>query len=323
MSGDRPSQVALTEGHRVGPFTIVSTLGEGQQVTTYRAMAQDGSVVALKHISLTRGMDLAAIARFERDAEALEHLDHPSIPRVHPRVVIGDDHFIAQGFVEGRSLADARRQGVAFDEARLLDLAEQVLEVLDWLHTRAPPVVHGAIKPSHLLLRGDGRVMLTGFGLGQGHQTQWGEGGSAAVSAHGYRAPEQLVGRAEPASDLYGFAATLIYLVTGKHPGDVLTEDFARAVEAHSPLSAPVNQWLQRMLSPDPRARPPSAAAALTELRRSPAAPAPPVVGALGDGPPHRWRDVRRFPPAVRGGFAFVVVLLLAFVSWWLARPPT
>ena len=269
--------VEITPGTKLGPYTIEAPLGRGGQATTWRARDSDGSLVALKHLSLTDAEDWKAIELFEREAKVLEALDHPSVPRFHQSFHLGPECFIAQDLVEGRSLAEALDAGEAFDEAQLKEIAGQVLEVLDWLHTRAPPVIHRDIKLSNLLMRSDGRVMLIDFGAVQRTLTQGPEGGSTVVGTHGYMAPEQLMGRAEPASDLYGFGATLVHLATGRHPGELPTQGLELDFRALSPLSESMNAWLARLTASDPRERPPSAAAALTELRHPPAPPAPPM----------------------------------------------
>ena len=304
------SSAELKPGAQVGPYTIEALLGRGGQASTWRARDRDGSVVALKHFSLTNAEDWKAIELFEREAKVLEHIDHPSVPRFHQSFHEGPDCYIAQDLVDGRSLSELLEAGEVFDEERLKGLAEQVLEVLDWLHTRAPPVIHRDLKLSNLLMRDDGRLMLIDFGAVQRKLAQRPEGGSTVVGTHGYMAPEQLMGRAEPASDLYGFGATLLHLATGRHPGELPTQGLELDFRALSPLSDAMNDWLERMTASNPRERPMSAAAALTELKRPPAPPAPPMerIGAT-------LRKVRQVAPKVAAG-----ALLLLAIGTYLTK---
>ena len=88
------------------------------------------------------------------------------------------------------------------------DLLSQAAEALDHLHRHTPPVVHGDVKPSNLILTGDGRLVLVDFGIAGAAMH------APAAGTAGYLAPEILVGAWTPAVDVFGLAATAWTLET-------------------------------------------------------------------------------------------------------------
>jgi serine/threonine protein kinase len=183
---------------------------------------------------------------FEREAETLKALSHPSIPRYLDFFEIdlpdAKQFALVQSYVEGRSLDAYLKAGRTFTEAEIKQLVKSLLEILKYLHGRKPPVIHRDIKPSNIIL-GDPcgiceaarpvtrssnktkQVYLVDFGSVQTLATQAGRT-VTVVGTYGYMPPEQFGGRAVPASDLYSLGATLIFWVTGQHPTELSQDDF-------------------------------------------------------------------------------------------------
>jgi len=156
---------------------------------------------------------------FRREAALLASLHHPSIPQIYEYFIDGDRYYLIMEYVEGESLADRTARSGPLPETEVLRYAVQISDVLIYLSTRNPPVVHRDVKPANIILRGDPHVaILVDFGVakpkaGRGPDT-------AAWGTLGYAAPEQVAGHAEPRSDVYGLAATIYHLLTGDDPGD-------------------------------------------------------------------------------------------------------
>ena len=160
--------------------------------------------------------------------------------------------------------------GRTLSETDVKQIGEELLKVLNYLHTRQPAVIHRDVKPSNILLGNRsgnhvGQIYLVDFGSVKTSFAQQ-TGTMTVVGTYGYMPPEQFSGRATPASDLYALGATLIYLVTGKHPADLLEDDiqikFAELVD----LSSEFTDWLKWLTQPSSKYRPKSAQAALEEL---------------------------------------------------------
>ena len=135
-------------------------------------------------------------------------------------------------------------------QAELNDLIDQMLDILSYLHAKSPPVVHRDIKPSNIIARPDGSYALIDFGAVQ-TIVQDTVGGSTVVGTAGYSPPEQMMGRAVPASDLYALGATAVALLSGESPSDLPVERmkirFRQAIDVDDELGA----FLDRLLAPD------------------------------------------------------------------------
>jgi len=250
----------VTELHRVGEiiqsrYRIASILGQGGIGVTYAAFdAQTGDRVALKALSFRRMNVWKVLELFEREAKVLAQLDHPAIPRYLDYFQIDRDldrdFYIVQQLVEGKSLAQAIADGWHGSEEDIKQIAEQVLEVLSYLHQLKPPVIHRDIKPQNIILQPNRKIALVDFGAVQDTYRNTQIGGSTVVGTYGYMPPEQFRGKAVPATDLYALGATILFLLTGRSPADLpeikLKISFRNSVN----ISAHFANWLEKMIEP-------------------------------------------------------------------------
>lgn len=250
-------------------YERLDALGQGGQATTWRARRRgDGALVALKELHLARLQNWDALELFEREANALQSLQHPDIPRYIDSYTDGEGDALCltlvQEFVQGQDLEReqaARGRWRADDVTR--DLA-QLLEVLIYLHERVPPVIHRDLKPSNLIRRPDGRICVVDFGavrLHDGHTSR-----SLVIGTPGYMPMEQLVGRADPRSDLYALGVTMGQLWSGQPPTAVALRGGRLDFRPHITDPGPALAVIEGMLSPDADQRYPSARAALAAL---------------------------------------------------------
>ncbi len=254
---------------RAGRYEIRAHLGRGAFREVYHAWDRsEGREVALKELDLAWAESWKAVELFEREAKILASLSHPAIPKVLDAFTEDDGvrFFLVEEKVDGTSLE--RRLAEAWtptlDEVKAI--ARQLLDVLQYLEERAPPVVHRDIKPANLILGTAGRLMLVDFGAVREVLTDQSRQGSTTIGTVGFMAPEQLQGRATPAIDRYGLGATLVNLLcrTPPHrlPPNGLRPDFRPFAELPAPFAA----WLDRLLSPLPEDRWSSARSALAQL---------------------------------------------------------
>jgi serine/threonine protein kinase len=230
-------------------------------------------LVVVKLLNLDNEFNWQDLKLFEREAQILQELSNPEIPKYldYFDVDLPDikGFALVQNYIPAKSLEEHLESGRTFSEAEVKQIAKAVLEVLIHLHSRQPAIIHRDIKPSNILL-GDrsgnnvGDVYLIDFGAVKTTEKQGGT--MTVVGTYGYMAQEQFGGRAVPASDLYGLGATLIYLVTGSHPADLLGDDMAIEFEKSVNLSAEFITWLKWMTQTKIKNRPSSAEAALKEL---------------------------------------------------------
>jgi hypothetical protein len=194
-------------------------------------------------------------------------------------------------------------QGPLLGADELERLILGVLDVLEYLHGRAPPVFHRDIKPSNILVRDDGTPVLIDFG---GVCFGWrppGQVGTTVVGTFGYMPPEQLLGHVGSTTDLYALGATLLELISGTPPHEFPYDEGRLGIPDDLPGDPRVLRLVRALLEPAPRKRPASPAAARAVFLSE---PAPPEIKALapasrpgvlavmgGDGP----RGVELGPP--------------------------
>jgi hypothetical protein len=236
-------------------YELIRELGKGGQATTW--LAHDlvtEEQVALKELALDRVVDWKSVELFEREGQALASIDHPQVPDFIDAFHIEADgersrFFLAQEYVSGQPLAERIEHGARMDVDEAVSLLEDLLSVLAYLHDRSPPIIHRDIKPSNILLDDDGNVVLVDFGAVQLVLPNT-MGGSTIVGTTGFFPMEQLMGKAVPASDLYAAGATMVHLMSGKHPAEIDMERNRLTFEPH--VSAP--EWfvsfLRRLLEP-------------------------------------------------------------------------
>ncbi|MBW4619281.1 MAG: serine/threonine protein kinase [Cyanosarcina radialis HA8281-LM2] len=234
--------------------------------------------VIIKVVEFGRGLGWEHFKLFEREAKTLQGLSHPAIPKYLNYFEIGLPSFqgfaLVQTYINARSLKNHIEGGRTFTEAEIKQIARQLLEILTYLHDRHPPIIHRDLKPSNILLENRsghsaGEVYLVDFGSVQNFVSVE-DGTFTIVGTYGYMPPEQFIGRAVPTSDLYSLGATLIYLLTGKHPADLPSKDGQIQLNRITNLSSGFSHWLKKMTEPTLEKRFSSAQMALEELKRSP-----------------------------------------------------
>ena len=235
-------------------YEIIRPLGRGTFAHTL--LAQDlklGRHVTLKVLK-PRTNELKAYDLFEREATVLRELKHPGVPRIHTTLRApwdgADAAFLVMEYVEGASLAEliSDRRHLEIDEVNRLFL--ELLDVLDYLHSRVPPVLHRDIKPANLIVRPDGSPVLVDFGAVRNVFRAPDDDGSTVVGTYGYMPYEQYMGQASPASDLYALGATFLHLLTGRPPPEFMSTAGRLEVPANLPCGEPMRGVLVRLLSP-------------------------------------------------------------------------
>ncbi|MBW4506894.1 MAG: serine/threonine protein kinase [Scytonematopsis contorta HA4267-MV1] len=206
---------------------------------------------------------------FEREAETLKSLEHPAIPRYidyfELDITGGKSYVLVQSYVAGgKTLEEWIQSGRKFTEKDVKKIAKNLLLILNYLHSRQPPVIHRDIKPSNIILTRKA-VYLVDFGSVQTLASKAGKT-ITVVGTYGYMPPEQFGGYAKPASDLYSLGATLIALLTGVHPADLPQKDMLIDFEDSVKLSPKFTEWLQSLIEPSLSVRVKSATEALKSL---------------------------------------------------------
>ena len=204
-------------------YHIERELGRGGCGAVYLAKPQqDGAGKVAVKIMLSRAQaDTQAIAQFKREMDVIAKLRHPNIVRFLDSGSDEGTFFFVMEYCDGGSLADvARSHGGTLPWDTLHPWALQALEGLAAAHKEG--FVHRDIKPHNILIH-QGRAKVSDFGLAKNFQIAGLSGMSLTGQYAGtpvFMPPEQIVNfkYVKPVSDVWSFAATLYYLLTGKFP---------------------------------------------------------------------------------------------------------
>ncbi|MDQ7821523.1 MAG: protein kinase, partial [Candidatus Eremiobacteraeota bacterium] len=264
-TGAAPAGPALLEGR----YEVLDVIKSGAMGCVYRARdTRLGTIVAIKQLLPIFGSaDEVAYGeeRFREEARLLSQLHHSGLPKVIDYFSIHDPsrfagaHHLVMTYVDGADLETVMASGNknSLEVEEVLDHTCQILEILIYLHSQAPPVIYRDLKPSNIMVAG-GRVYLVDFGIARVFMPAR---KGTAIGTSGYAAPEQYKGAAEPRSDLYGLGAVMHYLLTGSDPQDMGSTIFS--FEAPRKSNPKVPGWLNKLvlslLEMSPDKRPPSA----------------------------------------------------------------
>lgn len=253
---------------RAGPYRVLEVISRSQHGAMYLAEDDAGAKVALKELVFSLVPTTQELDAFTREAELLEAIDHPRIPKFLKSFTVGHGvstrMYLAQQYLTGQSLAQSLADQ-HYDEDSVLVLARQALQVLAYLHGRSPVVVHRDVKPDNFIIGADGTLSLVDFGAARSVKAQ-GTHGATLVGTFGYMAPEQLGGTVDARSDLYGLGATLVHLLTRQPPERMLSPGMSLDFQKHVNVSVKTERFLSRLVATRPNQRFVSAEDALAYL---------------------------------------------------------
>ena len=253
-------------------YQLKQKLGHNASRQTW--LAQDLNAqerVVVKLLTFSDQVEWDNLRLFEREAQVLKQLNHPRIPKYRDYFCIDDQMLwfgLVQEYIPGLSLKELLTQGETFTEQQARAIAQNILNILVYLHGLSPPVLHRDIKPSNLIWGEDSSIYLVDFGAVQDRAAA--EGATfTVVGTYGYAPLEQLGGRATPASDLYALGATLIHLLTGVAPADLLQRDARLQFADLVTLNPGFVRWLGQLTEPNLSRRFSNAHQALEALKEN------------------------------------------------------
>ncbi|MBP0019978.1 MAG: serine/threonine protein kinase [Cyanobacteria bacterium SBLK] len=205
-------------------YRTLKPVGQGGFGKTFLAIDEDKPskpYCVIKQF-FPRVVEKNAIAKaeelFEREATQLDELgNHPQIPNLLAYFSLDDRQYLVQEFIAGDDLAQEVRKLGVFDEIKVRALLENLLPVLAFVH--ANKVIHRDIKPENIIRRQRDRLLyLVDFGAAKTLDFGASARTGTAIGSEGFASPEQAIGRATYASDIYSLGVTCITLLTGLHP---------------------------------------------------------------------------------------------------------
>ncbi|GIH07730.1 hypothetical protein Rhe02_57970 [Rhizocola hellebori] len=259
-------------------FEVGATLRDRYQLVALVARGGMGEVWSAQDTVLGRRVAVKVLlpnlagnpgfaARFLAEARAMAALSHPGIVEIYDYGQADGLAFLVMQFVEGESLVSLIRRTGPVTPQRAMQLVVQAADAIEAAHRQG--IVHRDVKPANLLLRADGRLALSDFGIARILATDRLTVGEQIVGTSSYLAPEQVTGHEiGPATDVYALGVVAYELLTGSRPFEADTPFGVALKHVHEDppplpetIAEPVREVVLRAMAKDPAARWPSAAA--------------------------------------------------------------
>jgi len=241
-------------------------LGRGSLGTVFQAMdSRTGQIYAAKEVQINASdeSDLKFKASLENEIHICKDLSHPRIVAYYGHDYIASCLYIYLEYMPGGSMAQVLRQFGPFEESLLVVYSREILEGLEYLHTREPPVVHRDIKGGNVLVGLDCRVKLSDFGCSKRTMETMSHTIKGSIP---WMAPEVIkstgYGRM---ADIWSFGCVAIEMASAKSPWGVFDNPMAAMVRIAmskevppipESLSAPCVDFIQSCVQRDPTKRP-------------------------------------------------------------------
>jgi serine/threonine protein kinase len=225
LGGDETPRRQLQSGTTlVKRYHIQEVIGVGGMGSVYRARDLHFPNV-VKLVAVKEMVNMAPdplvrktiVQNFEREANLLATLSHPSIPRIYDYFTEDDRSYLVLEFVHGKDMEAIINDTNGFlPEDQVLSWGIELCDVLSFLHSHKPdPIIFRDMKPSNVMINHNGDIILVDFGIAKTFQS--GIKGTM-IGTEGYSPPEQYRGEATPLADIYSLGATMHHALTRRDP---------------------------------------------------------------------------------------------------------
>jgi WD40 repeat protein/tetratricopeptide (TPR) repeat protein/predicted Ser/Thr protein kinase len=310
----------------IAGYDILEVLGRGGMGVVYKARHRKlKCLVALKMIVAGAHAGPDQLARFQAEAEAVAHLQHPNIVQIHE---VGEQDglpFFCLEFVSGGSL-DRMLLGTPQDPRAAAKLVRTLARAMQEAHDAG--IIHRDLKPANILLGKDGTPKITDFGLAKHLDSTEGKTQSGAImGTPSYMAPEQAAGKIKeigPATDVYALGAILYEMLTGRPPFkaatpmdtvmQVITEEPVPPIQLQPKLPRDLDTICLKCLHKEHHKRYASGKALADDLKHFLAGE--PIQARPVGTPERMWRWCRRKPAFAAASTAAMFGVMLALVTF-------
>lgn len=202
-----------------GRLNIVRQLAFGGLSAIYLAQLNDKELIVVKEAVVPPNADeksrAKAVELFQREAQLLIKLDNSNIAKVFDHFQEEGRNYLTLEYIKGQDLRQLVKQHGPQPPYVVVPWFRRLAEILDYLHTRNPPIIHRDLTPDNIVRREDNDLVLIDFGAANEFV---GTATGTLVGKQAYISPEQLRGKANTSSDIYALGGTVYFLLTGKDP---------------------------------------------------------------------------------------------------------
>lgn len=206
-----------------GKYKILNEIGHGGMSNVYLAINEKANKPwAVKEVRKSLNRDFNMLRQsLIMETDLLKKLKHPNLPSIIDVIDSDENFLIVMDYIEGNTLERLLAEEGAQPQEQVADWALQLCDVLEYLHTREAPVIYRDMKPSNIMLKYDGSVVLIDFGTAREFK-ECNVADTCCLGTNGYAAPEQFggMGQTDARTDVYCLGTTLYHLVTGHNPSE-------------------------------------------------------------------------------------------------------
>ena len=240
-----------------GKYKILNEIGRGGMSTVYLAINEKANKPwAVKEVR-KNGISNRELVKQSLMVEInlLKKLKHKGLPSIVDIIDQQDNYLIVMDYIEGITLENIMQEEGVQPQEKVVDWAIQLCDVLQYLHTRKPAIIYRDMKPSNIMLRSDGSVVLIDFGTAREFKERHVED-TTCLGTQGYAAPEQFggMGQTDERTDIYSLGATMYRLVTGHNPS-VPPYEMYPITHWNPRLSTGLEGIIAKCTSKDPKSR--------------------------------------------------------------------
>ena len=240
-----------------GKYKILNEIGRGGMSTVYLAINEKANKPwAVKEVR-KNGISNRELVKQSLMVEInlLKKLKHKGLPSIVDIIDQQDNYLIVMDYIEGITLENIMQEEGVQPQEKVVDWAIQLCDVLQYLHTRKPAIIYRDMKPSNIMLRSDGSVVLIDFGTSREFNERHVED-TTCLGTQGYAAPEQFggMGQTDERTDIYSLGATMYRLVTGHNPSEPPYEMYP-ITHWNPRLSTGLEGIIAKCTSKDPKSR--------------------------------------------------------------------
>ena len=271
-AGVSASRNAMFAG-ATGEIKILKQLSFGGFSAIYLAERGNETVV-VKELAIPESSETESRAKarvlFAREAKILGSLSHPNVVKILDCFEENGRDYVLLEYIAGPNLRQSVTVGGPLPQQRVIEIAISLVEALAFFRSQEPAVIHRDISPDNIILLDNGVKVLDFGAANEFVSTVTG----TVIGKASYMAPEQVRGKAVPATDMYGLGATLHFLLSGQDP-EPLSQIDEKSLDSALPLE--LRQLLQQMTDFDVDARPtpPELLEILQRMRESCNSPPP------------------------------------------------
>lgn len=238
-------------------YKILDELGHGGMCTVYLAINEKANKLwAIKEVRKSYDKNFEILKQsLIAETDLLKKLTHPNLPSIVDIINSDENFLIVMDYIEGITLEKLLSEEGVQPQEKVVGWALQLCDVLNYLHTLPVPIIYRDMKPSNIMLKSNGNVVLIDFGTAREFKDTK-ESDTTCLGTRGYAAPEQFggMGQSDARTDIYSLGATMYQLVTGHNPSQPPYEMYP-ITYWNSGLSTGLERIIQKCIYKNPADR--------------------------------------------------------------------